>query len=74
MTQNDIKYMIETISADIAEFLTNEFGMSISEALDTLYNSETYAKLIQPDTGLYFQSSRYVFSFLQEELAVGKIA
>ena len=74
MTQNDIKYMIETISADIAEFLTNEFGMSISEALDTLYNSETYAKLIQHDNGLYFQSSRYVFSFLQEELAVGKIA
>lgn len=74
MTEADIKYMTEAIAADIAEFLSKDMGMSVAESLDTLYNSATYAKLVDPKTGLYFQSSLYVYSFLQKELATGKIA
>ncbi len=66
--------MIEAMAADLAELLTRDFGMSISESLDTLYNSDTYAKLIDPATGLYFQSTQYVYSFLKNELTTGKIA
>lgn len=74
MTDSDFKYMIEAMAADLAELLTRDFGMSISESLDTLYNSDTYAKLIDPATGLYFQSTQYVYSFLKNELTTGKIA
>ncbi len=74
MTDNDFKYMTEAIAADLAELLSRDFGMSISESLDTLYNSDTYAKLIDPATGLYFQSTQYVYSFLKNELTTGKIA
>ena len=74
MTQNDIKYMVEAFAADLAEMLSKEFDMTVSEALDALYNSETYSKLIQPATGLYFQGSNYVYSFLREELTSGRIA
>ncbi len=74
MTDNDFKYMKEAVAADMADFLTVDFYMGITEALDTLYNSETYAKLCDPRTGLYFQSSKYVYSFLKTELATGKIA
>lgn len=74
MTDNDFKYMIEAMAADLAELLSRDFGMSISESLDTLYNSDTYAKLIDPATGLYFQSTQYVYSFLKNELTTGKIA
>lgn len=49
-------------------------NVSLAEALDILYNSETYAKLQEPRTGLYFQSPVYVFDFLQRELEQGKIA
>ena len=37
--------MIEGMSADLAELLSREYDMNIVEALDVLYNSETYAKL-----------------------------
>ena len=74
MTEQDFKYMIEAIAADMAEMLSCNYGMGISEALDTIYNSDTYAKLIDSSTGLYFQSSEYVYSYLKEELATGKIA
>lgn len=66
--------MTEAMAADLAELLSRDFGMSISESLDTLYNSDTYAKLIDPATGLYFQSTHYVYSFLKNELTTGKIA
>lgn len=74
MTDSDFKYMVEALAADIAELLSNDFGMSVSEALDTLYNSDTYAKLINQATGLYFQSTQYVYSFLKNELATGRPA
>lgn len=74
MRDCDFKYMAEAMVVDLAELLSKDFGMSVCEALDTLYNSETYAKLINRDTGLYFQSARYVYSFLKNELTMGKIA
>lgn len=73
MKANDIKYMIEATATDLAEMLSTEYSMGVEEALDTLYNSETYSKLINCNTGLYFQSSKYVFSFLKDELSRGKI-
>lgn len=48
-----------------------DFGMSMQEAIDVFYNSETYAKLNNPATGLYFQSSKYVYSYLKNELSTG---
>lgn len=74
MNNIDFKYMTEALSIDLAELLTIDFGMSVSEALDALYNSVTYEKLLNPKTGLYFQSSLYVYSFLKNELQTGKIA
>ena len=42
---------------DLAVLLSKDYGMDIPEALDTLYNSETYTKLTDPRSGMYFQSS-----------------
>ena len=72
MTNAEFKYMKESISTELAELLSNEFGMSISHALDFLYNSTTFSKLINPNTGLYFQSPRYVYSFLRSEMTCGR--
>ena len=60
MTTGDIQYLTEALAVDLAEMLSKDFNMSILESLDTLYNSETYQKLTNPDTGLYFQSPLYV--------------
>lgn len=74
MTTGDIQYLTEALAVDLAEMLSKDFNMSILESLDTLYNSETYQKLANPDTGLYFQSSLYVYSFLKQEITTGKLA
>lgn len=74
MTSNDIKYLTEGICKDITGYLKEEYGLSITEALDFLYNSATYEKLINPATGLYFQSSKYVYTFLKHEMETGRIA
>lgn len=74
MNNSDFKYMVEATAADLATFLSEDYELSVNEALDTLYNSETYSKLTDPRSGLYFQSSRYVYSFLKNELATGKLA
>lgn len=74
MTTSDFNYMKEAITADLAELLAQDFGMSITEALDALYGSETYTKLCDPATSLYFQSTQYIYSFLKSELATGQLA
>ena len=73
MTDTDFNYMKEALATDLAELLAKDFDMSITEALDALYNSETYTKLCNPNTGLYFQSTLYVYSFLKNELHTAKI-
>lgn len=74
MTASEFKYMTEAMSVDLAELLSTDLGMDIETALDTLYNSTTYARLTDPATGLSFQSSGYVYSFLKNEVMTGKIA
>ncbi len=74
MTTGDIQYLTEALTVDLAEMLSKDFNMSILESLDTLYNSETYQKLTNPDTGLYFQSPLYVYSYLKQEITTGKLA
>ena len=69
----DFEYMKEALATDLAVLLSKDFDMSISEAIETLYDSDTYAKICDPATGLYFQSTQYVYSFLIEELKTGRM-
>lgn len=69
---SEFEYMKEGVVKDITLLLITEHKMEMEEALDTLYNSETYAKLNDSSTGLYYQSPRYVLSFLLSELETGK--
>jgi hypothetical protein len=73
MTDTDFNYMKEALATDLAELLAKDFDMTITDALDTLYGSETYTKLCNPNTGLYFQSTLYVYSFLKNELLTAKL-
>ena len=47
--------------------------MKIDEALAIVFNSDTYQKVMDDKAGLYYQSPRYVFSFLDTEIKNGKI-
>lgn len=68
ITQAEFQNMKEEIVKDMIARLMDETGWTLEEAFGRVYNSKVFKKLSEPDTGLYFQSSGYVYSFLKEEL------
>lgn len=73
MTQN-IQFQIECLATELTGMLMTEYGWDIRRALDELYTSETFAKLNDPECGLYYQGAVYIFQFLKSEIETGKIA
>ncbi len=69
----DLEYMIEGVTRDLIVMLMVRRDMDMTVALDTLYSSETYQKLSDPRSGLYFQSPGYVYDFLEKEIIYGKM-
>ena len=69
----DFEYLKEALVTEIVMMLIEKEGMDMKSALALFYNSETYGKLSNPSSGLYFQSSGYVYSFLQTEIITGKM-
>jgi transcriptional regulator with XRE-family HTH domain len=72
-TKSQFQYLVEGITKDIVCFLMEEEGYELTEALGVFYNSETFAKLTDEETGLYIESSSFVYEILKSELKYGKI-
>lgn len=68
VSQAEFQNMKEEIVKDLIARLMDERGLSLQQAFDTVYISRLFEKLCDPKTGLYFQSSGYVYSFLIEEI------
>ena len=68
VSQAEFQNMKEEIVKDLIARLMDEHGLTMQEAFDLVYNSRLFEKLSDPKTGLYFQSSGYVYSYLQEEI------
>lgn len=47
--------------------------LTMEQALSMVFNSDTYQKVMDERTRLYYQSPKYVFAFLEEELKKGKM-
>ena len=48
--------------------------LTIEQALSIIFNSDTYLKIMDEQTRLYYQSPRYVFAYLNEELKNGQLS
>ena len=66
------KFLVESIIDDLSKYLIEDMDFSILEALDIVYNSEFYDKLVDMETGLYYQSPAYCYEYLKHELKYGK--
>lgn len=66
----DKQFMIECLSGDVIRMLMEDFGYDMAKAMNLLYTSDTYHKLENEGTGLYYQSSVYLYDMLKEELAL----
>lgn len=69
----EIQYQIECLASDLTEMLMSEYGWDMLKALDAVYGSETFARINNPKCGLYYQGAVYVYSFLKNEIEMGKV-
>lgn len=65
---NDEQFLIDNITTELIVLVMEDYHYDMKTALDKVYNSETYSKLTDIHTGLYYQSPLYVYDFLKEEL------
>lgn len=71
LTDAQIKMMQEDLYAELVALLMERWHYPMETALDTLYNSETFNRLQDKNTGLYYQSPGYIYSYLENELTQG---
>lgn len=71
--KKDVQFLVECLTTELVTMLMDTYGWEMRRALDELYTSETYRKLCDPETGLYYQGAVYVFSFLQDEIENGAL-
>jgi hypothetical protein len=62
--------MIETAIGLSAEYLVEDRGMSVEDALDAVYNSAVYDRLLDRSTELYRESPAYIYEMLKSELKI----
>lgn len=73
LTKEQIQLMKDDLCTELTGFLVDEYHYSPQEAIDVLYTSETFERIQDNSTGLYYQSSGYVYSFLHNELTTAKV-
>lgn len=72
---NEIMEMKAYMVNRLAVMLIEQHGeLSMQEALSTVFQSDTYQKMMDDKTRLYYQSPFYVFSFLEQELKSGRMS
>ncbi|WP_455666812.1 hypothetical protein [Phocaeicola sp.] len=72
LSEKQIEFMQEDLSIELVQMLMQEWHYDMTEALTVFYNSETFERLSNPATGLYYQSAGYVYDYLKNELTTGK--
>lgn len=65
------KVLIEGITQDLIQYLCEDKNIPIQEAMSIVYNSMAYGKLCDENTGLYIESSSYVYELLKDEIEYG---
>jgi len=74
LTNTQIECMIEDLSSEIIRILMEEWRYDMTQAMEIYYNSDTFERLSDPATGLYYQSAGYVYDFLKKELTTGQVS
>ena len=71
---SEIEHMKLDMVTKLASLLMEEQPqLTMEQAISTVVNSDTYLRLQEDESALYYQSPRYVYSFLAGELKTGKV-
>lgn len=67
------KMMMEYMIQDLVEIISDEQSVEYDEAMQMVYNSKLFDKIMDSETGLYRESPAYVYELLKDEKRLGKI-
>lgn len=67
------KFLIDSLVEQLALWAMRDYRLSMVEALQLVFNSQLYEKVIDLETGLYYQSAAYNYGLLKHEIGYGKI-
>lgn len=67
------KELVEGITQELIKYLCEEKHMQIDEAMEVVYNSITFDKVSDIETGLYKESPSYVYELLKDEINEGTL-
>lgn len=70
---NNFEFLVEYITAKVAEWLMKDQNIGLEEALVLFHNTETFEKLCERKTSLYVESPAYIYEILQDELRHGTL-
>lgn len=65
--------LIEYIVQDIVDMYSSDQKIEHDEAMNKFYNSKVFEKLQDKETGLYVESSEYVYDLFKDEMNFGQI-
>ena len=65
--------LMEYSIQDIIEYIVQDFGIEYDKAMQLFYSSQTFDKLMDAETGLYLESSAYVYGIFQDERNFGNL-
>lgn len=68
MILEKLNYLVECITQDLIQYLMEDNNITMEQAFDIVYNSDTFEKLNDFGTHLYYESSSYVYECLKEEM------
>lgn len=59
--------LIEYHIQDIIEYIVIDLNIEYDKAIQLFYNSQTFDKLTDIETGLYLESPAYIYGIFQDE-------
>lgn len=69
LTHSEIaEILVENILTELTQYLIADYGYTLEQSLDCVYNSRLLPLLQQEDDELYVQSPAYLYELLKQEL------
>jgi hypothetical protein len=68
VSEQEFKFMTEGVTSDLIQLLMDRRHYILPRAVEAVYGSMIYSALLRPASGLYAQSSGYVYALLDNEL------
>jgi hypothetical protein len=66
-------WIIRYIIHDVVDYLMEDTGAMLLEAMEQFYTSEVFEKLQDIETGLYSEGSGYVYDLYKTERKYGRL-